>query len=100
MQVSVFPQTANNKIDRKALRDPLDSEVTDDLHGGQEDNNNEEEESELDRGEEESKKEVTIGKGVKRLKCDMQGIVFDEQKAAKMAMAKHILDMVEKVCQY
>ena len=100
MQVSVFPQTANNKIDRKALRDPLDSEVTDDLHGGQEDNNDDEEESELDRSQEESKKEVVIGKGVKRLKCDMQGIVFDEQKAAKMAMAKHILDMVEKVCQY
>ena len=101
VQVNTFPETANGKLDRKALRDPLDSDLCEDAHGVEEnaaEDDNDDEESDYDKAEvEEAKKEVTSNKVSKRLKCDMQGIVFDEQKAAKMAMAKHVVDMVEKV---
>ena len=100
MQVSAFPETANGKLDRKALRDPIDSDLCEDTHSAElnpAEDDNDCEESEIDRAEEEAKREVALSMGLKRVKCDMQGMVYDEQKAAKAAMAKHILDMVEKV---
>lgn len=100
MQVAAFPETANGKLDRKALRDPLDSDLcaaSDTTEADPADDDNECEGSDYDRNEDEAKREVPCKKDAKRLQSDMRGVIFDEHKAAKMAMAKHVIDMVEKV---
>lgn len=101
MQVAAFPVSVNGKTDRNALPDPLESdrcsatEITE--ADPADDDDNDCEGSEYDRNEDEAKRESPSKKDARRLQSDMRGVTFDEHKAAKMAMAKHVIDMVEKV---
>jgi hypothetical protein len=98
VQVAEFPVSVNGKTDRNALPDPLESDrcSASDITEADpaDDDDNDREGSEYDENEDEAKRESP---SKKRLQSDMRGVVFDEHKAAKMAMAKHVIDMVEKV---
>ena len=96
--MAAFPVSVNGKTDRNALPDPLESDRCSASEPTEadpaDDDDNDCEGSEYDRNEDEAKREAP---SKKMLQSDMRGVIFDEHKEAKMAMAKHVIDMVEKV---
>lgn len=90
MQVDSFPETANGKLDRKALRDPLDSERTDNSHSA----TITESDFDVDEEEEDQTTERSTKRGQKNTNLSGEK---SELKKAHTAMAQHICATVEKV---
>jgi hypothetical protein len=107
VQVNAFPETANGKLDRKALRDPVESDLCDHIPsetgGGALDAEDDDEEEEKNAAAENQK---GTGKGylkdTKRVRAAMTsdgrgGGGGGDSRSAVLALAHHICDIVEKV---
>ena len=106
VQVHAFPETANGKLDRKALRDPVDSDCCDHIPaeipcsasalGHDDDDEDEDEEKNGTDGYQKVKgKEGRKGSRTARVTQPPEGKAVT--KAATLALAHHICDIVEKV---
>jgi hypothetical protein len=109
VQVNAFPETANGKLDRKALRDPVESDLCDHIpsetSGGALDAEDDDEEEEKNAAADNQK---STGKGyLKDSKSVRTAMTSDgrggggggggDSRSAVLALAHHICDIVEKV---
>jgi hypothetical protein len=102
VQVHAFPETANGKLDRKALRDPVESDLCDHIPSEtgegtlDADDDDEEEEknacsdSRMERGKDHLKDNKSV-------RAEMSSDARGDSRLAVLALASHICDIVEKV---